>query len=102
LAEWNFSSNKIKVIVNRATLRTGISNEEAASILSQPVAWWLPDDPNSLKAAASGEPLVLSQPKLQVSRTFRLMARDLAGLPPQPRRLFSFGWRNRPALALGA
>jgi pilus assembly protein CpaE len=102
LAQWNFPSNKIKVVVNRATMRTGISSEEVASILSQPIAWWLPDEPNTLKAAASAEPLVLSQPKLQISRTYRSMARQLAGLPPEARRSFAFGWFNRPAVAFSA
>jgi pilus assembly protein CpaE len=88
LGAWNYPTNKLKVIVNRTSLKTGISEEEVQSILSQPVAWWLLDDPSALQAAALGEPLVLVSPKSSLSTGLRLLARELAGLPERPRRSF--------------
>ncbi len=88
LATWNYPSNKLKVVVNRTTLKTGISGDEILAILSQPVAWWLVDEPGALQAAAIGEPFVLVQPKSQLASAYRYIARQLAGLPEPRQRSF--------------
>jgi pilus assembly protein CpaE len=86
LGNWEYPSNKLKVIVNRASLKTGISQEEVVGILSQPVACWFEDEPAAIRAAAMGEPLLLVQPNCRLSHAFRALARHLAGLPEAPRR----------------
>jgi pilus assembly protein CpaE len=101
LKAWNFPSTRLKVVVNRTSLKTGISPEEVADILSQPVAWWLIDEPAALQAAALGEPLVLVQPKSQLSQAYRAIARQLAGLPAvQKRSIWSSLFTRRPAREL--
>ncbi|MBV9169403.1 MAG: AAA family ATPase [Chloroflexi bacterium] len=101
LAAWNYPSPRLKVVVNRTSLKTGIAPEEVADILSQPVAWWLVEEPAALQAAAIGEPLVLVQPKSQLSLAYRSIARQLAGLPAlQKRSIWSSLFTRKPAPAL--
>ena len=88
LAAWNYPANKLKVVVNRTSLKTGISQDEVLAILSQPVAWWFGDEPYALQAAAIGEPFMLVQPKSELTRAYQFVARELAGLPEKPRRSF--------------
>jgi pilus assembly protein CpaE len=101
LKAWNYPSTRLKIVVNRTSLRTGISPDEVAEILSQPVAWWLIDEPAALRAAAMGEPLVLVQPKSQLAIAYHSMARQLAGLPAlQKRSIWSSLFMRRPAREL--
>jgi len=101
LKAWNYPSTRLKIIVNRTSLKTGISPEEVADILSQPVTWWLAEEPGALQAAAMGEPLVLVQPKSQLSLAYRAIARQLAGLPAQPKRsIWTSLFTRRPAQKL--
>jgi pilus assembly protein CpaE len=97
LAEWKYPATKLKVVLNRASLRTGLRAEEIAAILSQPIAWWLPDETSALQSAAVGEPLVLAQPRSQMARTLCAIARELAGVPERPRKSLWPFRRSRPA-----
>jgi pilus assembly protein CpaE len=98
LSEWKYPATRLKLIVNRASPRMGLRAEEIEHLLSEPVAWWLPDEPRALEGAARGAPAALSQPKSELCRAMRGIARQLAGVPAQPiRSPFSF-WRPRPAL----
>jgi len=64
LAEWKYPPSKLKVVLNRATLRTGMHSEEIVAILSHPITWWLPDEPNAIQAVAAGRPVALAEPKM--------------------------------------
>jgi pilus assembly protein CpaE len=93
LSDWKYPLTKLKVVVNRASLRTGLRSEEIEGLLSEPVAWWLPDEPRALEAAALGRPVALAQPKSEIARTLRKMARELSGVVEQPRRsLWPMRW----------
>jgi pilus assembly protein CpaE len=81
--EWKYPATRLKLLINRASLAIGVKPAEIESILSEPVAWWLPDEPKALHAAARGEPTALSQPKSELARALRGIARELAGLPKQ-------------------
>jgi pilus assembly protein CpaE len=93
LAEWKYPSSRLKVVLNRASMRSGMRAEEIAEVLSEPIAWWLPDEPAASQAVATGQPLALNNPKSQIARTTRAMARQLAGIPDRPQRTF---WPLRP------
>lgn len=93
LSDWKYPLTKLKVVVNRASLRTGMRSEEIEGLLGEPVAWWLPDEPRALEAAALGRPVALAQPKSEIARTLRKMARELSGVVEPPRRSFwSMRW----------
>jgi pilus assembly protein CpaE len=98
LSEWKYPGTRLKVVVNRASPRMGLRGEEIENLLSEPVAWWLPDEPRALEGAARGEPAALSQPKSELSRAMRGIALQLGGVPAQPRKSPLSFWRTRPAL----
>jgi len=97
LAQWNYPSTRLKLVLNRATLRTGLRSEEIAGVLSQPIDWWLPDEPSVLKAVSAGQPVAIAEPKSQVARTLRVIARQLGGVPERPHRsMWPFARPIRP------
>jgi pilus assembly protein CpaE len=103
LSAWNYPPTRLKIVVNRTSLKTGIAAEEVADILSQPVAWWLVEEPGALQAAAVGEPLVLVQPKSHLAMEYRSIARQLAGLPQiQKRSFWTSLFMRKPAAELAA
>jgi Flp pilus assembly CpaE family ATPase len=98
LDRWKYPGTRLKLVVNRASLDTGVNSAEIEHIFSQPVAWWLPDEPKALQAAARGEPTALTQAKSELVRALRGIARQVAGLPEkEPRGRLSFA-RFKPAL----
>jgi pilus assembly protein CpaE len=102
LNDWKYPQTKLRVVVNRATLRTGLRTEEIQGLLGEPVTWWLPDEPRALEAAALGRPVALSQPKSEIARTLRKMARELGGIAAQPRKSLWPVWRSKTTLATAA
>jgi pilus assembly protein CpaE len=98
LSDWKYPATRLKVIVNRSSPRMGLRADEIEKLLSEPVAWWLPDEPRALEGAARGEPAALSQPKSELSRAMRGIARQLGGVPQQPVRSSLSFWRTRPAM----
>ncbi len=86
-----FPLEKVKVVLNRASSKTRITAEEAEEVLTQPLAWQVPNDYAAMKAAAFGSPVVISQPKTTLSRSVREIARQLGGVPAEP--IARSGWR---------
>jgi pilus assembly protein CpaE len=99
LADWKYPETKLRVVLNRASLRTGMRSDEMAAILSQPIDWWLPNEPSALQAAALGQPVMLAAPKSQVARSVRAIARQLGAIPERPRRSIWPFLRSKPVLA---
>lgn len=64
LADWDVTSEKIKVLVNTAEVGAEISDGEIESILEHPVAAYLPSNPEpATYSINSGKPLTISDPK---------------------------------------
>ena len=70
----------------------------AADALGQAVTWRVANDYAAMQSAASGQPVVLAQPKTRLARDVQLIARQLAGVPA-PTRSSWLPWRRRAALA---
>lgn len=88
LAQWGYPTTKLNVLLNRATLQTGVDLSDAESILSQPIRWTVVEEPAILQAASIGQPIVLGRPNSPAASAFRSLARRLAGLPEETRRSF--------------
>ena len=91
LKSLNFATDKVRLVLNRSTSRTQINAEEAEEVLGQPLNWLIVNDYAAMNAAAFGQPVVVSQPKAQLTRSIRGMARQLAGVPSAPPA--RNGWR---------
>jgi pilus assembly protein CpaE len=89
LQRLEFPVQKAQIVLNRVKSKTRVSEAEAVQALGQPIAWRVANDYAAMTSAAFGQPVVLAQPKTQLARDIRDIARQLAGVPPEPER---FGW----------
>jgi pilus assembly protein CpaE len=71
---------RIKLILNRAGIDTGVRESDVERTLDSPLWWRIPQDNDVVKAAQLGRPIVLSRPSSKVSIEIREMARTLAGV----------------------
>lgn len=84
-----FYPDKLALLLNRADSDTGLSAEEVAEMLGQPIRYTLPSGGSGpVRASNRGRPLVLAEPKNPLARAFMDMAQEVVG----PRE----GARRRP------
>src|SRR6185436_13491784 len=71
---------RIKVVLNRAGMDTGVRERDVEQTLDSPLWWRIPQDNEVMKAAQLGRPIVMSRPHSKVSVEIREMARSLSGI----------------------
>jgi pilus assembly protein CpaE len=71
---------RIKVVLNRAGMDTGVREKDVEQTLDAPLWWKIPQDNEVMKAAQLGRPIVMARPNSKVSIEIREMARALAGV----------------------
>ncbi|OAI43554.1 hypothetical protein AYO38_10630 [bacterium SCGC AG-212-C10] len=71
---------RIKVVLNRAGMDTGVNEKDVERTLDSPLWWRIPQDNEVVKAAQLGRPIVMSRPASKASMQLRDMARALAGV----------------------
>jgi pilus assembly protein CpaE len=93
-----FSTNKLQLVLNRVDSKTRVSSAEAIEALGHPVAWRVANDYAAMQSSATGNPVVLSQPKSKLSKDIRAIARQLTGVPAPSRG--GWPWRRRTAVVM--
>ncbi len=76
---------RIKVVLNRAGMDTGVNEKDVEMTLDSPLWWRLPQDNEVVRAAQLGKPIVMSKPNSKMSTQVRRMALSLAGVNPAVR-----------------
>ena len=71
---------RIKVVLNRAGMDTGVREKDVERTLDSPLWWRIPQDTEVMKAAQLGRPIVMSRPNSKASVEIREMARALSGI----------------------
>jgi pilus assembly protein CpaE len=71
---------RIKVVLNRAGMDTGVREKDVERTLDAELWWRIPQDNEVVKAAQLGRPIVMSRPNSKASTEIREMARALAGI----------------------
>jgi pilus assembly protein CpaE len=94
LQRLDFPVQKAQIVLNRVKSKTRVSEAEAVEALGHPIAWRVANDYAAMTAAAFGQPVVLAQPKTQLARDIRDIARQLAGVPPERHRFSWLPWRR--------
>jgi pilus assembly protein CpaE len=87
-----FPTQKVQLVLNRVSSKTKISEAEAVEALGYPVTWRVANDYAAMQSSAMGQPVVISQPRTELARAVRAMARqirDIASAPPG-----RSGWRS--------
>jgi pilus assembly protein CpaE len=73
---------RIKVVLNRAGIDTGVNEKDVEMTLDSPIWWRLAQDNEVVRAAQLGRPIVMSKPNSKVSTQIRRMALSLSGVSP--------------------
>ncbi|MCS7294664.1 MAG: P-loop NTPase [Chloroflexota bacterium] len=71
---------RIKVILNRAGMDTGVKEKDVERTLDSPLWWKIPQDIDVMKAGQLGRPIVMSRPNSKAAVEMREIARALAGI----------------------
>lgn len=76
---------KMKLVINRASAKGSITEEDLLHMLDFPVWASIPNDGKVVVQSVNmGTPMVLSQPNNPVAQSFRALARKVANLPEEP------------------
>lgn len=75
-------SERLKVVLNRAGIDTGVRESDVEETLDSPFWWRIPHDNEVMRSAQIGRPIVLNRPTSKVSGEVRDMARSLSGVLP--------------------
>jgi pilus assembly protein CpaE len=74
-------ADRIRLILNRADSKVGITREDADTILGRVPDVLVPSDREIPRAITDGKPIVLAAERSATARAFRLLAADLLGSP---------------------
>jgi len=77
---------RIKVVLNRSGMDTGVRERDVERTLDSPIWWRIPQDNEVVRAAQLGRPIVMSRPKSKVAVEIREIARALAGMRNRTRK----------------
>ncbi|HEY4669899.1 MAG TPA: P-loop NTPase [Tepidiformaceae bacterium] len=77
---------RIKVVLNRSGMDTGVRERDVERTLDSPIWWRIPQDNEVVRAAQLGRPIVMSRPKSKVATEIREIARALAGMRNRSRK----------------
>jgi pilus assembly protein CpaE len=83
----NFPKVKRHLVLNRADDKVGLTADKVESTLGMTIAAAIPTSNHVAHATNAGEPIVLAQPKHQVSQAIKKLASTLADLAPQHRQM---------------
>ncbi len=71
---------RIKVVLNRAGIDTGVREKDVEATLDSELWWRIPQDNEVVRSAQLGRPIVMNRPNSKVSLEIREMARALSGV----------------------
>jgi pilus assembly protein CpaE len=77
-----YDRNKIKLVLNRAHSRVGISQSDVIAVLGREPDIFIPSDREIPRAVNEGVPIVLARPDSESSAAFRALADIFAGVSP--------------------
>ncbi|HUK44716.1 MAG TPA: AAA family ATPase [Gaiellaceae bacterium] len=92
-----FPADNVKLVLNRARSRVGISEDEVVAIMGREPDVFVPSDRDIPRAVNEGKPILISQPQSEASIAFRQLAAGYVSNSAQPsngqvrglRRLFA-------------
>jgi pilus assembly protein CpaE len=87
-----FPADRIKLVLNRARTRVGISDDDVAAIVGRPPDVLVPSDRDIPRTVNEGKPIVLAKPQSEAAQAFIRLATSLVepDSAPQVRRFRRF------------
>jgi pilus assembly protein CpaE len=82
-----FPSENIKLVLNRARSRVGISDEEVVAIMGREPDVFVPSDRDIPRAVNEGKPILMAKPQAEASVAYRQLAASFLLGDPQSRNV---------------
>jgi pilus assembly protein CpaE len=82
-----FPSENVKLVLNRARSRVGISDDEVVAIMGREPDIFVPSDRDIPRAVNEGKPILLAKPQAEASVAFRDLAASLITGDPHTRNI---------------
>ena len=79
-----FPRERVKMVLNRARTRVGISDEDVVAIVDRKPDVLVPSDRDIPRSLTDGAPIVLSKPQSEASEAFRRLATMLVAPESRP------------------
>jgi pilus assembly protein CpaE len=77
-----FPRDRVKLVLNRARTRVGISDEDVVAIVDREPDVLVPSDRDIPRAVNEGNPIILAKPQAEASEAFRRLASSLVETEP--------------------
>lgn len=77
-----FSRDRIKLVLNRARTRVGISDDDVVAIVDRAPDVLVPSDRDIPRSVNEGTPIVMSKPQSEAAEAFRRLATSLVEVEP--------------------
>lgn len=78
-----YERDRIQMVLNRADTKVGVTQEDVTAIIGRPADVLVPSHRDVVRAVNEGKPVVMSRPRSDVTKAFRLLASTYAGGQPE-------------------
>ncbi len=87
--EWNYSEDKVKLVINQAHNGAGLPAHETRAAVDYPILWKVPYDGQLVADNQWGKPFVQAQPNAKISQNVIGLAQALSGTRATKRSFLS-------------
>jgi pilus assembly protein CpaE len=74
-----YERERIRMVLNRADTKVGVTQEDVAAIVGRPADVLIPSHRDIVRSVNEGDPVVLSRPRSEAAKAFRTLAGFYAG-----------------------
>lgn len=91
MGELRFDLQRMRLVVNRATLRTGLTVTDVEAVLGMPAVLRIPDDPQVSASMNAGTPIAAGDASAPLAQMFHRFVDEIHGVPLPPKRTGLWG-----------
>jgi pilus assembly protein CpaE len=81
-----YERDRIRMVLNRADTKVGVTHEDVTAIVGRPADVLIPSHRDIVRSVNEGSPVVLSRPRSEAAKAFRTLAGFYAGQPAEGNR----------------
>ena len=81
-----YERDRIRMVLNRADTKVGVTHEDVTAIVGRPADVLVPSHRDIVRSVNEGSPVVLSRPRSEAAKAFRTLAGYYAGEPADGKR----------------
>ena len=85
MMELRFDLERMRLVINRSTLRTGLTVADVEAVLGAPAALRIPDDPAISASMNAGAPVAAGDPDAPLAQVFHRFVDDMCGFGAPPK-----------------